>query len=157
MIVTVFLIFFNFASYPIFYSVELIFFIFFTWMVRTDIKPYIPAFDSFPTARAGWMDDICTDVDKSREQGYQNIISNRGARAARQFQRNKAISEGKMESEIEGKLDSATESENEIEMMKESGEKTDSQNNPVNIDNNFNDIGRKEESTSRTEENTENR
>ena len=124
-------------------------------MVRTDIKPYIPAFDSFPTARAGWMDDICTDVDKSREQGYQNIISNRGARAARQFQRNKAILEGKIAGEIEGKLDNATESENEIEMMKESGEKTDSQNNLVSNDSNFNDIGRKEESTSRTEENTE--
>ena len=126
-------------------------------MVRTDIKPYIPAFDSFPTARAGWMDDICTDVDKSREQGYQNIISNRGARAARQFQRNKAISEGKLESEIEGKLDSGSESENEIEMMNESGEKTDSQNNLVNNDSNFNDIGRKEQSSSRTEENAENR
>ena len=23
-----------------------------------DIKPYIPAFDSFPEARAGWMDII---------------------------------------------------------------------------------------------------
>ena len=23
-----------------------------------DIKPYIPAFDSFPEARAGWMDAI---------------------------------------------------------------------------------------------------
>lgn len=47
------------------------------------------------------MDDICTDVDKSREQGYQNIISNRGARAARQFQRNKLIAEGKINSENE--------------------------------------------------------
>ena len=23
-----------------------------------DIKPYVPAFDAFPDARAGWMDDI---------------------------------------------------------------------------------------------------
>lgn len=52
-----------------------------------DVKPYIPAFDSFPTARAGWMDDISVDVEKSRKEGYQNIISNRGARAARAHDR----------------------------------------------------------------------
>ena len=58
-------------------------------LVRTDIKPYIPAFDSFPTARAGWMDDINPNSDQSRVEGYQNIISNRGARAARSHERSR--------------------------------------------------------------------
>ena len=38
-----------------------------------DIKPYIPAFDAFPNARAGWMDVISEDVMKSREEGYQEF------------------------------------------------------------------------------------
>lgn len=33
------------------------------------------------------MDDISVDVEKSRKEGYQNIISNRGARAARAHDR----------------------------------------------------------------------
>jgi hypothetical protein len=52
-----------------------------------DIKPYIPAFDAFPDARAGWMDMICDSVDESREKGYQDIHSARGARAARAAKR----------------------------------------------------------------------
>ena len=57
------------------------------YRIIPDIKPYIPAFDSFPTARAGWMDDISGDVEQSREMGYQDIVSNRGARAARAHER----------------------------------------------------------------------
>ena len=78
-------------------------------LVRTDIKPYIPAFDSFPTARAGWMDDINPNSDQSRVEGYQNIISNRGARAARSHERSRlaAISA----SESEGGSASVSESE----------------------------------------------
>lgn len=50
-----------------------------------DIKPYIPAFDAFPDAAAGWMDDIDGgDFETSRELGYQNIISRRGIRNGRQ-------------------------------------------------------------------------
>lgn len=37
-----------------------------------DIKPYIPAFDSFQNAKAGWMDEISTDMQQCREKGYQN-------------------------------------------------------------------------------------
>lgn len=33
------------------------------------------------------MDDISVDIEKSRREGYQNIISNRGARAARAHER----------------------------------------------------------------------
>ena len=38
-----------------------------------DVKPYIPAFDSFPDAAAGWMDHISTDFDESRKLGYQKF------------------------------------------------------------------------------------
>jgi tRNA-methyltransferase O len=38
-----------------------------------DIKPYIPAFDSFPSARAGWLDDIDPNPARSRIQGYQTF------------------------------------------------------------------------------------
>lgn len=51
-----------------------------------DIKPYVPAFDSFPEARAGWMDLINPNASESRRLGYQTIRSPRGERAAR-FQR----------------------------------------------------------------------
>ena len=68
-------------------------------LVRTDIKPYIPAFDSFPTARAGWMDDINPNSDQSRVEGYQNIISNRGARAARSHERSRLAAISASESE----------------------------------------------------------
>lgn len=47
-----------------------------------DIKPYIPAFDSFPNARAGWMDTITTAED-ARINGYQSITNARGRRRAR--------------------------------------------------------------------------
>ena len=95
------------------------------------------------------MDDICTDVDKSREQGYQNIISNRGARAARQFQRNKAISEGKIESE--------NGSRNETDILNESDEKDDNESKLMNDNITFSDAEKKEENVSRLEEKTENR
>ena len=37
-----------------------------------DIKPYVPAFDAFPDARAGWMDAIDGgDYLTSRAVGYQ--------------------------------------------------------------------------------------
>ena len=73
----------------IYFNILILFFIYltFSFIFFTDVKPYIPAFDSFPTARAGWMDDISVDVEKSRKEGYQNIISNRGARAARAHDR----------------------------------------------------------------------
>lgn len=58
-----------------------------------DIKPYIPAFDSFPDARAGWMDIIRSDVEASRKLGYQSIHSPRGARAARAHQRTKSTTD----------------------------------------------------------------
>lgn len=48
-----------------------------------DIKPYIPAFDSFQSAKAGWMDQISTDMDVVRNGGYQEIYSARGARSTR--------------------------------------------------------------------------
>eukprot|EP01038_Epipyxis_sp_PR26KG_P006945 gene6945-9499_t len=48
-----------------------------------DIKPYIPAFDAFPEAKAGWMDLIRSNPHISRVAGYQQIHSPRGARAAR--------------------------------------------------------------------------
>lgn len=38
-----------------------------------DIKPYIPAFDSFPDARAGWLDEISNDKNLSRNVGYQSF------------------------------------------------------------------------------------
>jgi hypothetical protein len=48
-----------------------------------DIKPYIPAFDAFPEARAGWMDSIRGNSSESRLLGYQSISSSRGRRGAR--------------------------------------------------------------------------
>lgn len=47
-----------------------------------DIKPYVPAFDSFPDAKAGWMDNIFPDPLEAREKGYQSITSGRGRRQA---------------------------------------------------------------------------
>lgn len=52
-----------------------------------DIKPYIPAFDAFPGAKAGWLDDIHRDSSAGRDQGYQKIVCKRGARSARCWQR----------------------------------------------------------------------
>ena len=46
------------------------------------------------------MDDISVDVEKSRKEGYQNIISNRGARAARAHERK--TNEKNYRNEIEG-------------------------------------------------------
>lgn len=43
-----------------------------------DIKPYVPAFDSFPEAKAGWMDDITSSQTDARKLGYQEIHSKRG-------------------------------------------------------------------------------
>lgn len=54
-----------------------------------DIKPYVPAFDAFPLARAGWMDDI-TSAQDGRDNGYQNIRSSRGMRMARRAARRTA-------------------------------------------------------------------
>ena len=48
-----------------------------------DIKPYVPAFDSFPAARAGWMDQIFDNPLQARERGYQDIQSSRGRRQAK--------------------------------------------------------------------------
>ena len=48
-----------------------------------DIKPYVPAFDAFPDARAGWMDLINPAAEDARLTGYQTIRSPRGERAAR--------------------------------------------------------------------------
>lgn len=39
-----------------------------------DIKPYIPAFDSFPEARAGWMDLITRDTEKARLGILQHFV-----------------------------------------------------------------------------------
>ena len=47
-----------------------------------DLKPYIPAFDSFPDARAGWM-DVITTAEDARINGYQSITNARGRRRAR--------------------------------------------------------------------------
>jgi len=52
-----------------------------------DIKPYIPAFDSFNDAKAGWMDLLLDDMYEARKNGYQQIHSPRGARAARARER----------------------------------------------------------------------
>lgn len=52
-----------------------------------DIKPYIPAFDAFPSVAAGWLDSIHRDSTAGREQGYQTIVSKRGIRAAKCFKR----------------------------------------------------------------------
>lgn len=54
-----------------------------------DIKPYIPAFDSFNDAKAGWMDLLLDDMYEARKNGYQQIHSPRGARAARAREREK--------------------------------------------------------------------
>lgn len=43
-----------------------------------DIKPYVPAFDCFPQAKAGWMDDITSSQEDARRLGYQAIHSKRG-------------------------------------------------------------------------------
>mgnify|MGYP003387324498 FL=1 len=52
-----------------------------------DIKPYVAAFDAFPTAAAGWMDKVRgnspEEIAHARTHGYQNISSGRGARAER--------------------------------------------------------------------------
>jgi tRNA (adenine37-N6)-methyltransferase len=52
-----------------------------------DIKPYVPAFDAFPDARAGWMDLIRSNSTEARIGGYQTIRSSRGARATRSKER----------------------------------------------------------------------
>lgn len=51
-----------------------------------DIKPYVPAFDAFPNAKAGWMDNIF-DPLVARERGYQDIKSSRGRRQANKEKR----------------------------------------------------------------------
>lgn len=56
-----------------------------------DIKPYIPAFDSFQSAKAGWMDQISTDIDTVRNGGYQEIYSARGARSTRAGNRKRQL------------------------------------------------------------------
>ena len=56
-----------------------------------DIKPYIPAFDSFNDAKAGWMDLLLDDMYEARRNGYQQIHSPRGARAARAREREKIV------------------------------------------------------------------
>lgn len=78
-----------------------------------DIKPYIPAFDSFQSARAGWMDDITTDIEMVRETGYQQIYSARGARATKagNLRRQKQKLQNDMRGEIEV---SATDDESTI-------------------------------------------
>ena len=48
-----------------------------------DVKPYCPAFDAFPEARSGWMDQIFADPLQGRAEGYQGIESKRGQRQAR--------------------------------------------------------------------------
>lgn len=55
-----------------------------------DIKPYIPAFDAFPDAQAGWMDLIRRNKTEARLKGYQTIHSARGARATRSANRRRA-------------------------------------------------------------------
>ena len=57
-----------------------------------DIKPYVAAFDAFPDAKAGWMDDITNPVD-GRINGYQQIKSSRGARRARSRNRVQKLGE----------------------------------------------------------------
>ena len=57
-----------------------------------DIKPYVAAFDAFPDAKAGWMDDITNKMD-GRINGYQQIKSARGARRARSRNRIQALEE----------------------------------------------------------------
>ena len=69
-----------------------------------DIKPYIPAFDAFPDARAGWMDDITADPLDGRSNGYQDIYSSRGMRMARRNERLRKEAEEGMgtDREVEG-------------------------------------------------------
>lgn len=62
-----------------------------------DIKPYIPAFDAFPDARSGWMDDITEDPLDGRENGYQEIYSSRGMRMMRRNERLKRDAAGAVE------------------------------------------------------------
>ena len=65
-----------------------------------DIKPYVPAFDAFPDARAGWMDAIDGgDYLTSRAVGYQEIKSPRGARATRAAERKRQAAGGSQEGE----------------------------------------------------------
>ena len=56
-----------------------------------DIKPYVPAFDSFENAKAGWMDKITTDMKLVRTSGYQSIYSARGARSTRAGNRKRRL------------------------------------------------------------------
>ena len=65
-----------------------------------DIKPYVPAFDAFPDARAGWMDLINPAAEDARLTGYQTIRSPRGERAARYRLRQSQQAEG-VEVEVE--------------------------------------------------------
>jgi hypothetical protein len=60
-----------------------------------DIKPYVPAFDAFPDARAGWMDLINPAAEDARLTGYQTIRSPRGERAARYRLKQTQQTEGK--------------------------------------------------------------
>ncbi len=66
-----------------------------------DIKPYLPAFDSFPEARAGWMDLISPNRTEARLHGYQQIYSARGARATRAGIRRKLLLSSVLEEEGE--------------------------------------------------------
>lgn len=66
-----------------------------------DIKPYIPAFDAFPEARAGWMDSIFSDPEEGRKGGYQNIYSSRGMRMARRSEKRRELLGEKLVSDAE--------------------------------------------------------
>lgn len=69
-----------------------------------DIKPYVAAFDAFPDAKAGWMDDITSQAD-GRINGYQQIKSSRGARRARSRNRIQKLEEdSSINTEEEAKL-----------------------------------------------------
>lgn len=70
-----------------------------------DIKPYVPAFDAFPDARAGWMDLINPAAEDARLTGYQTIRSPRGERAARYRLKQTQQTEG--EETVEGEVSSA--------------------------------------------------
>lgn len=56
-----------------------------------DIKPYVPAFDSFPESSAGWMGALQGDATVSRVTGYQDIKSARGVKDARKKKENNKI------------------------------------------------------------------
>jgi tRNA-Thr(GGU) m(6)t(6)A37 methyltransferase TsaA len=68
-----------------------------------DVKPYVPAFDSFPDARAGWMDDIIPDPIVARERGYQSITNARGRRTAAARRKRRATEKANADNEMEGK------------------------------------------------------